>query len=240
MNRLKLITGVTLIFLVGALAGSLVTGLYLRKSIKDPSVERPCGPHDRRKSMIMERLTSRLDLTESQVKEVSRIVEEFDTKVTAIRLQYFPEIRKILDRSFEQIRERLTPGQQKKLDELRRKIEARRAQDFMHLILNGKRPDQILVKLKSRLNLTDDQIGRIRPVMEENYQSLNTLVQKIQGKDRPEIFSMKLDVRELEKKTQKALAGILTKEQMETYLEILREERLERPREEEKQRLKRD
>ena len=77
MNKLKLIAGVILIFLVGALAGSLGTGLYLSHGIKGFGKE-VSGPH-RKEALVMERLSSKLDLSKSQRAEIGKTFD-FDRK----------------------------------------------------------------------------------------------------------------------------------------------------------------
>ena len=123
MNKLKLISGVTLIFLVGGLAGALGAGLYLKRGGGDFDRE-IIGPH-RKVAMIMEKLSSRLDLTESQQAEIGKIVEESYAGIMAVKRRYLPEIKKIIDQRFEAINEKLTSEQQKKLAEIKQKIERR-------------------------------------------------------------------------------------------------------------------
>ncbi|NWF55062.1 MAG: hypothetical protein HXY45_09740 [Syntrophaceae bacterium] len=74
-------------------------------------------------AFIVKRLTQDLDLTKAQQAEIRKIVEESEEKITAIRKQYWPEIKGIIDRSFALMREKLSPEQQKKLDMLHEKLE---------------------------------------------------------------------------------------------------------------------
>ena len=124
MNRLKLVIGVTLVFLFGALAGSLGTGLYLRQEMERFERGRHGGPE--RAAFLVKRFTHDLDLTEAQQAEVRKIVEESEQKIKAIRQQYLPEIKGIIDQSFALMGEKLSPEQQKKLYKLHEKLERSR------------------------------------------------------------------------------------------------------------------
>jgi Spy/CpxP family protein refolding chaperone len=124
MKRLKLIMGVTLVFLAGALAGSLGTGIYLRHKMEAFEGGRPGGPE--MTSFLVKRFTHDLDLTQAQQAEVRKIVEESEQKIKAIRQQYLPEIKGIIDQSFALMREKLSPEQQKKLYKLHEKLERSR------------------------------------------------------------------------------------------------------------------
>jgi Spy/CpxP family protein refolding chaperone len=124
MNRLKLAIGITLVFLVGALAGSLGTGLYLRQKMEQFERGRHGGPE--RAAFLVKRFTRELDLTAAQQAEVRKIVEESEERIRAIRRRYLPEIREVIDQSFASLREKLDPEQQKKLSELHEKLERSR------------------------------------------------------------------------------------------------------------------
>jgi Spy/CpxP family protein refolding chaperone len=121
MNKLKLVIGVTLVFLFGALAGSLGTGLYLRQEMEKFEGGKHGGPE--RAALIVKRFTHDLDLTEAQQAEVRKIIEESEKKIRAIRQEYLPELKGIIDQSFALMREKLSPEQQRKLDMLHEKLE---------------------------------------------------------------------------------------------------------------------
>ena len=137
MNRLKLVIGVTLVFLFGALAGSLGTGLYLRQKMEQFERGRHGGPE--RAALLVKRFTHDLDLTETQQAEVKKIIEESEEKIMAIREQYRPEIKGIIDQSFALMREKLSPEQQIKLDKLHEKLERSRGPIPPERIVPGKK-----------------------------------------------------------------------------------------------------
>lgn len=120
MKKWKLITGVVLVFVLGALAGSLGTHLYQRqwseRFWKDPAA---------RRAVFLQRLMRKLQLTGVQQKEFKAIVEEVDRKLLALRKESRAEIKEIIDESFTRMKEKLDPDQQKKLEEFKTKHEAR-------------------------------------------------------------------------------------------------------------------
>ena len=120
MKKLRLIAGVALVFVLGVLVGSLGTRFYHRdwseRFFQEPSA---------RKAVILKKLTKDLVLTEGQQKEFKGIVEETDKKLEALGLERRAEIKTIIDQSFSRMKEKLAPEQQKKLEELKARHEAR-------------------------------------------------------------------------------------------------------------------
>ena len=120
MKKWKLIAGVALVFVLGLLAGSLGPRYYHRdwseRFFQEPTA---------RKVLILKKLTKDLGLTETQQREFRAIVEETDKKLEAFGLERRSAVKAILDESFSRMKEKLDPEQQKKLDELRAKHEAR-------------------------------------------------------------------------------------------------------------------
>ncbi|MEW6265152.1 MAG: hypothetical protein AB1641_18905 [Thermodesulfobacteriota bacterium] len=121
MKKLKLIAGVVLVFLLGALSGSLATGYYFRF---DPFRVRPAGqtPQERT-DHIVKRLSKDLALTETQKKEITEIVKQSEERLFALKSRMWPEIKTIIDQSFSRIREKLDQDQRKKLDEIREELQ---------------------------------------------------------------------------------------------------------------------
>jgi hypothetical protein len=121
MNTWKLVSGVALVFIVGALVGSLGTRFYLKHQYRPFMLE----PRDRT-AFIMKRLSKELSLTENQKITVEKIVAQTGEKLREHFLQAQPEIKSIIDDSFSQIKKELDGDQQKRLDALREKFEKRR------------------------------------------------------------------------------------------------------------------
>ena len=120
MKKWKPIAGIALVFVLGVLVGSLGTRYYHRdwsgRFLEEPSA---------RKALILKKLTKDLALTEMQQKEFRAIVDETDKKLEAFGLERRSAVKAILDESFAKMKEKLDTEQQKKLDELRAKHEAR-------------------------------------------------------------------------------------------------------------------
>jgi hypothetical protein len=112
--------GVILVFALGVLAGSIGPQVYhkywVERFWRDPGA---------RRTLLLEKLTKELHLSEVQQKEFSPIIEEADQKLEALRQSRRADIKKILDEGFARMKERLDPGQQKILEELRAKHEHR-------------------------------------------------------------------------------------------------------------------
>jgi len=120
MSKRKMTAGIILIFILGALTGVLAVQLFDAFKFND-------GPHRRRTpaertDFIMERLVDDLDLTADQATAVRPIVENAEQAVHGLKERIDPEIQAIHDRSFAAIREKLTPGQQQKFNEIRERI----------------------------------------------------------------------------------------------------------------------
>ena len=121
MNTWKLVSGVALVFIVGALVGSLGTRFYLKHHYRPFMTE----PRDRT-AFIMKRLSKELGLSQDQKIAVEKIVAQTGEKLREHFLQTQPEIKSIIDDSFSQIKKELDDVQKKKLDALREKFEKHR------------------------------------------------------------------------------------------------------------------
>jgi hypothetical protein len=117
MNKTKFAIGLILIFLLGGLTGAFALKLYYRHDFRGG----PPRHADLRERVdfIMQRLTDDLDLSPDQAAQVRPLVETSERAVSELRERISPEMRRIHDQSFEAIREKLDPNQQKKLDEIR-------------------------------------------------------------------------------------------------------------------------
>lgn len=121
MKRWKLVSGLLLVFVLGILAGSFGTRVYLKDRFehlrKDPKA---------RQAFIMRKLSKELELTQDQKTKIEKIVEQVGAKRREFFLKNRPEIKRIMDEGFLQIKKELNNDQQKKLDALRKEFEKRR------------------------------------------------------------------------------------------------------------------
>jgi hypothetical protein len=109
MKHWKLVLGVALIFLCGALAGSISTGYYIKKLHS-----RPAGSsYD--KVFILERLSKELNLTSDQKGQIAEILDRLDEK----RREHISGIASETRIAVTQITKELQPDQQRKFDLIR-------------------------------------------------------------------------------------------------------------------------
>jgi hypothetical protein len=117
MNVWKLISGVVLLLFVGILFGSIGTWIL----IKPP---RPPGPwdHRNRTADATERLSKELNLSEAQREAIEKILLATSEELHERFLQAKPEIDKIIDSGYAEVREQLNEAQKKKFDVMRKKF----------------------------------------------------------------------------------------------------------------------
>jgi len=125
MKRSSAWISVVALFLVGALAGSLGTRLYLGERIGRE------GPGDRGGRHFVESLARQLDLTDDQLERVEAIVRESRAEVEALHREVLPRAQAHIAKTEERIREVLTPEQREQFEEIRRRHRARAERFFL-------------------------------------------------------------------------------------------------------------
>jgi hypothetical protein len=136
MNKIKLASGVLLVFFVGVLAGSLGTGYYYKERVKKFE-ERGGLPVSERIQVILGRFSNDLNLTSEQRTEFEKIVREAQEKISAIEKENQTEIENINEKMFTSIKEKLTDEQKVKLEEM-----LKRMKNFRERFLGGQRQQQ--------------------------------------------------------------------------------------------------
>jgi hypothetical protein len=207
--------GVLLVFLAGVFAGSLGMGMYLKHQIKRFGPDAP--PRSARHGFIMEKLSRKLDLTKTQRAEIEKIVKASQRKFSAVRNHYMPQIEEISDQSFAAMKTKLNPEQQKKLEEIEKKIQRRHAEAFINSITAGNSPQQRILKLKEYLHLTQAQITALQPVIQEDHDRLEQIIETHREQDRFKIKSVLKEMEAVRNSTDKQFEKILTQTQMENY-----------------------
>lgn len=114
MKKWKIGAGIALIFISGLIAGSAVTGLYVKHRMERIFHEGPPAI----KRIIMHKLSDELHLTGDQKSEIEKIVSETQAGLQQLRLRHQPETEEILDRGLGQIKTKLTTEQQAKIEKL--------------------------------------------------------------------------------------------------------------------------
>jgi len=121
MNKLKVWVGILLVFLLGALAGSLGTGAYFKHRIERFSR----GRHPPIRVVMMKKLAHELDLTQTQRLEIEKILDQLEIKLHELRQKHRPELEGVFGHSFDMIKEKLDQDQKAKLDEIREELRKR-------------------------------------------------------------------------------------------------------------------
>ena len=114
MNAWKLAAGVVLVLLVGILVGSMGTWFLLRP----PHPHGPMGPKDRTMEAL-DRLSRDLALSPEQKGAAERILNRVSEQLHEHFAKDRPEMEKIVDEGFSDIKKILNEDQKKRFDEVR-------------------------------------------------------------------------------------------------------------------------
>lgn len=216
MKRLKVITAVALIFVLGFLAGSLGTKMYMKKKFMRFADANP----QQRLNIIMERLTEDLDLTDTQQAQIRPVLEESLEKFAKRRKEFLPHVHGPLSRNIKLIREFLTDEQQKKLDTILAKRFGRLPGHHFRNSPPGIPPDEYIEQIATKLNLSGEQINKVRPVLENAYKQQQELILEARElrKESRKMFREGMD--SIRNATVEQLKPYFTEEQIEEFLEL--------------------
>jgi len=117
-KKIKIAAGLTAVFFLGILTGSLGTGIYVKHRI-GRFVK---GDLTERHAAIMKKLSNRLDLTLSQQSEIGKIIANALKELSSFRQKHRAEAETVIDNAVEMIKEKLDEKQRHKMDELRREL----------------------------------------------------------------------------------------------------------------------
>jgi Spy/CpxP family protein refolding chaperone len=221
MIRVKLWIGLILVFILGAFAGSVGTGLYY----KNRTERLTRYGHAARSHLLLKRLSRELSLTEAQKKEIGIIVDQFQTKLSQIKRSVRPDIRKLRDESFSAIRESLTDDQKNKFDDLRKRLERWTPRQRLQASLKHRTPEQIISQMKTRLKLTDEQEAKIRPIIIESFKEQEEILDKPRNQNRSGIRALRSELRQHQISVEEKLSKTLTAEQLVEYRKLPEEQR---------------
>jgi len=121
MTRGKLWAGLVVLFLAGLLTGIVGTRLYHHYEQQDRWERGPAAMHER----IMKRLTHEMSLTSAQQADVEPIVSRVHVEILQLRFQHQPEVEQVLARGIGELKIKLSPDQQAKLDGLYARLQRR-------------------------------------------------------------------------------------------------------------------
>lgn len=122
MSKVKIFTGIMVLFLLGAATGSLMTNIYFKTDFgllgKGNSIDK--------RDFLIKRLSQKLELTQSQKGEIEKIMDESVEEIFDLREKNRPEIMAIFQTRNTLIRENLDSEQKKKFDDLVVELRTRR------------------------------------------------------------------------------------------------------------------
>jgi len=121
MSRVRLWTGLILLFCAGALMGAVGTSLYYQYEDEHRWDRGPAGRQER----IMKRLTQELALSSAQQAELEPIVARAHLEMLQLRVQHQPDVDRILAVGMEELKAKLSSEQQSKLDGLHAQLQRR-------------------------------------------------------------------------------------------------------------------
>jgi hypothetical protein len=118
MKLLKAIAGISALLLLGAAAGSLGTGLFVKNRIE---TFREKGPPPIT-PLVMERLGRHLELNPEQRQAVKNILEDAQQDLGRLRQEFRPRVSAIFSECFRRIESELTPIQQKRFQRVKNRF----------------------------------------------------------------------------------------------------------------------
>jgi len=121
MKKAKIIAGLMLVFILGALSGALGTGVVLKRHHPFFS-----GKPEDRKTFILKRLTRELDLSAEQQVRIGAIIDRVQSETFKQIREGRRLMRQKLASGFAEIRKELTPEQQRRFDEVKAERDRRR------------------------------------------------------------------------------------------------------------------
>ncbi|ADU62137.1 MAG: hypothetical protein KUA35_08490 [Pseudodesulfovibrio sp.] len=86
-------------------------------------------------------------------------------------------------------------------------------------------PEARFLELRQRLSLTDEQAPKVREILDAERTARDALMESMGGKGREESTELRTKTEDLEWKSLTGLSKVLTREQMDTYLKYLDEEK---------------
>ncbi|MFC1884831.1 hypothetical protein ACFL2O_08675 [Thermodesulfobacteriota bacterium] len=222
--KTKLWAGLTLVFILGLLAGAFGTIYYYNYRMDRFSKY----AHPARKHILLRKLSQELNLSEEQKAEIEKIFEQYKTKIDDVRAVYLPEVRKLSDQMIKDIMKHLDSEQKSRMERIKKRIKhwGRRKRGRSPATLPA--PDRIMNEIRERLELTDKQESEVFTILNEAYKEMEELLQKYSGRDPSNRLERRRELRRLRRSTDHRLGGVLTKEQFRIYMEVVEELRREK------------
>jgi hypothetical protein len=122
MKKAKKWVILLLVFILGALAGSLGMQWYIHQKVSDFFRR----GDEARVELLLARMSRELSLTDVQQVQIKQILLESHARIHEIKTQTEPRIRAIIEDSFLRMKENLDDNQQKKLDDFHERLKKRK------------------------------------------------------------------------------------------------------------------
>ncbi len=229
MNKFKLLIGILLVFILGVLAGSFGTGMFIQHRFEKFVLDSPvpgAPPHPPGlMRFVMRKLDRELELTNDQRHKIEEMMNQTFEKIHFIMSERHPELEKLAQTNLERIKEILNPAQKEKMESLKlfEKMKERfqRKRSF-HRGSEWRKSDEIFGDLKERLQLNALQEKEIQPIINDSIEKRR----EIRDWERSNRKAMKNKMDRVLEDTEKQLEKILTEEQMALFLEMQEEQRM--------------
>jgi len=114
MKKWKAIVSIMVVFVLGALAGALVTNMVHQQRVESLIK----GETKSTREFIVRRLNLELHLDAAQQEQLRAIVQETHDEIKNLRRQFRPQTEEILARSQEKVRAILRPDQREKYEKI--------------------------------------------------------------------------------------------------------------------------
>ncbi len=216
MNKIKLVITLVLVLLVGIFAGSLGTRIYLKHQLEGSRTARSHSSEERIQKML-KGLTDDLHLDAKQQTEIEKILVVTDAKATGVRAMYQPDMKKIYDRGFELIKEKLNDEQKARLNSRREKSAGRYNSYYFRSLRTAQKGIPDVNTLKDRLGLDGAQYARVRTILADQKNRQDFIIARYEKFENPDLAAVNSELAEVRKTTGKQLAEILTPEQLARY-----------------------
>jgi len=210
--RTKLWTGLTLVFFIGVLAGSLGTGFYYKKRID--SLDRHDLP--RKTERLTRMLTEELDLREDQKGEIESILRRYLQGLSEMRKRYRPEMEALKARTSEAILAELEDGQKAAFEDLLKRFERVPPHERLRAELENTDVDRVTAELREALGLTDQETSRLRSIMEQSLRERREILEKTEGNPDAR-HALKRALKEHQNALEERLSKVLSAEQLVAF-----------------------
>jgi biopolymer transport protein ExbB/TolQ len=210
MNRWKVITGILLIFVMGAFSGALGTSFYTQKRIKrfiDPK-----GPPP--PIRILERQLDELNLSTEQQRKTNALLEQMHIAFFEIMDKAKPEMDEHFKRHVQLLRAELTPQQQRAFDNTIQRIEDRMKR-MSPPPFRPKPPTASLSQMQDEFDLTPEQTQKSELVIVSMEKKRREIFRRFETAKTLLDDKMESDMAQLMDETEAQLETFLSAEQAE-------------------------